>query len=959
MPGFETIPLNVPGAGGLDLVSEETDKALLRCRRLTNFDIVPAVEEDGRPRVLPRGLLRRWGFACDQSISVALAVSVALGIGLYNHFYMHDDGAGTITYSKLSAINTTAGNQQIDVSGWPLSGTVSLYRTPLGGGGSFYLVAIFSGATATYNDTVADGSLGAAFNADAAFRALYSNAFAQAVRVHHLKMMTTASGANKLLLAIGSSLVYYGYPYVFEGIQATGGSGGTDRPCSIAALGEMLWAAVGGTALKYLALGNLTGGLTSLSQPATPTLTISGYGAGSLTTATGHSYIAIRIDPETGVRSLPSTPVTTTIGGPRSVNLTCTSASGVDFEIYRTSDGGQFFQYLKTETGGGAFSDQAADSTLSQKTASVSGQLAGVPDSGFRHVAAHKGLIFAANKLSTTGVEAAPSLLVNSGPDPFNFPQDPFIAVDYERQIDEDDGDEITGLKSWGEVLLTFKRKRVYQLMGDPPVGFRVAAIPGSDSAGCVSERTIQETPAGVFWLSPAGVQVMREPGAPPALVSDALRDLLIDPERLAALETDTSTAPRSERPGIDFELRNRTAAALTARHVRIQFSLVSTFSLVTADYDTGDAADLPLFLVNNADYPAAGIALGAGAVRRINLRLPAGVLTPGTAYYVRYAIGDGSTWGSWVDLPRYTRPASDVLHDRVNWGDIQWSFAVHLAKRQEYWLFLPTGERTYCDAAYVLNYGAILRGTGGPLWRGPLPLAATAGCVIDNLGVGGQAEQDYLLLASPDGLLYLYPWLHGLIDHDTRISLTAAQRNFTGAAVSGATLTPASSPSWPTTWPGLRGQCVVVRDADGATFTGLISANTASAVTVVWLGGRAPAGTVEAVVGGLETVLETGWLNLSGDAALTAIVREMQFQAAPPRATLDVELFAAEAPQAGVVNRPAVEREIPIGEGFGNSWTRFDLRGRFHRLRLSAIDARPYEVSAVQVGVEQTGSHV
>lgn len=961
MPDFETIPLNVPGAGGLDLVSEFADVNALRCRRLVNLDIVPAVDEGGGPRVLPRGLLRRWGYAGTLSVSLALAAGAGLSLGAYRYLYIWQDG-GAKFYASYATITTTAGNQQVTVSGWPGSGTVWIYRTVAGGNQQFFFVATQAGSTATYVDSTADGSLGAVLDLDATLHPLDTSGFAQAVRVHWMGLLSSKNETTRVLVIVTSSGTYYAYPDSGEAIQqATGSGGGTTRRCSVAAIGDLLFVANGGTSLKYLAMGDLADGLQDLTQPATPTLTfVSFTGAAGLTTVTAHKYLAIRIDPQTGVRSLPSNIITIAPGGPRSVNLSVTAAAGVDFEIYRTSDGGQFFQYLKTVAGGAAFSDTALDATLSQKTASASGQFSGVPDSGFRLVAVHKNIVFAGNKLANgASIEAAPSLLVTSGPDPFNFPQDPFIAPDFERQIDEDDGDELSGLYSWGEVLLLFKKRRVYQLMGDPPTGFRWAAIPGSNNAGCVALGTIQETPAGLLWLSPAGVMLMREPGAPPALVSEALRDVLIDPERLRALDTDTVTAPRSERPALDFNIRNTTAAALTGRHVRVQFSTTSNFAAVI-DYDTNDATERAYFLVNNADYPAAGIALGAGGVRRMGLRPPAGGLTAGTFYYVRWALGDGSTWGSWSEISAgFTWPASDTIAARVVWNNIGWAFALHMAKRQEYFLFVSTADSDYCDTCYVLHYGALAGGTGGPLWRGPLPISATAGCVIENWQVNNKPYQDYMLLASPDGLLFAFPYLHGLIDHDTRATLTAAQRNFTGAAVSGATFTPASSPGWATDWPGLRGQVIAVRDAAGETFTGVISSNTASAATVYWLAGRSPAGTVAAAIGGLETMLETGWLNLSGDRNETAILRELQLHALPPRATLRADVFAADSASNGVAKAAQVVREIPVGEGFGNQTARIDLSGHLHKLRLSAIDARPYELSQVDLGIERTGSHL
>lgn len=164
-------------------------------------------------------------------------------------------------------------------------------------------------------------------------------------------------------------------------------------------------------------------------------------------------------------------------------------------------------------------------------------------------------------------------------------------------------------------------------------------------------------------------------------------------------------------------------------------------------------------------------------------------------------------------------------------------------------------------------------------------------------------------------------------------------------------------TPGWPEAWPKMRGQIIVCRDADGETYTGLISNNTDDDVTATWLGGRTPVGAVDAVIGGLETVLETGWLNLSGDRRLTSILREASIQSAPFRNGLRLDVLASDGPQETLGDLPRVGRDVPVGEGFQNLATRIDLRGHLHKLKLSGTSAKPFEVLQVDLEVEETGS--
>ena len=126
-------------------------------------------------------------------------------------------------------------------------------------------------------------------------------------------------------------------------------------------------------------------------------------------------------------------------------------------------------------------------------------------------------LTFHANYVFAAGVASAPdslywcNIVAGTGTDARDWP-----AANVAK-FDPNDGDLILGLGKTGPLLLVFKRRKVFAVY-DPSTGANRRI---SDSIGCVSHRSIAETPAGTFFLSENGVY--RTNGSTVELMSDAI----------------------------------------------------------------------------------------------------------------------------------------------------------------------------------------------------------------------------------------------------------------------------------------------------------------------------------------------------------------------------------------------------------------------------------------------------
>jgi hypothetical protein len=101
------------------------------------------------------------------AVTLAVAVGLLLGIGLYRYVCTFVSASGETLASAEATVTTTAGNQQVAVSAIPLgpAGTTQrkLYRTKVNGaiGSELLLTTINDNVTTVFTDAIADSLLGA------------------------------------------------------------------------------------------------------------------------------------------------------------------------------------------------------------------------------------------------------------------------------------------------------------------------------------------------------------------------------------------------------------------------------------------------------------------------------------------------------------------------------------------------------------------------------------------------------------------------------------------------------------------------------------------------------------------------------------------------------------------------------------------------------------------------------
>lgn len=88
-------------------------------------------------------------------------------------------------------------------------------------------------------------------------------------------------------------------------------------------------------------------------------------------------------------------------------------------------------------------------------------------------------------------------------------------------QLSGDAGTEITGLKTFGEVLTVFTAREMYLLTGDEPSTFRLSR---GFTIGCVAHRTIQQVGTVLVWLADKDVYAW-DGQSQPMVVSKPIRD--------------------------------------------------------------------------------------------------------------------------------------------------------------------------------------------------------------------------------------------------------------------------------------------------------------------------------------------------------------------------------------------------------------------------------------------------
>ncbi len=960
---------NAPGIAGVDLRSDTADLDGLALLDENNLDVLHAA--DGS-RMRPRSFFRRFG----QRMLPFLTSAQGTGSGVftvndrYSWYYKYTDGAGKVWYGYIALTIIAAYVDGITFTGWPTSaGTVDIYRTEANGS-TFKTVATGIDVTANthYEDNTTDGSLGATVaDPPHVIEPLVHGDFDQTVLADFL-FFDMATDRLSVIARDGATGTVSAHWAFLEAINDHDPkeireflherpdtiTPTLDQPLDHALLGGVIWIAVPSFSTGLYSIVatftssgatpvSIDNGFEPVSQPSAPTISLGTPSIGSLSPGTGYQWLVQVENTTTGIRSQPSNIIST--GSGSNLQYPINGLGAGTKHIYRTTDGGSIFLFVATTTATN-YTDDTSDNSLGEPIIFDYGAA-----QGFKHIEAHKNLLFVWNEVNGD----ASLLRWSSAGRPYNFVNDVLTGAQNELRVDSSDGDEGTGLKSWGSFLLVFKRRRVWYLAGEPPDNFTVYPVPNSEGLGCVAHRTIVETPIGVLYLSPAGIALLGQPGSAPVLISDALSGLFTEFDRERA---DAEALP--ER--IDHNVRNDTGSSATYEF-QIQLDDDSGFGSIDADYVTTNDAHIGHFRANYAPIPKAGLVIAAGATRRISLFIPSG-LTPGTTYNARLrtSTNGGIDWNAWESAGSVTI-AETPANEAINWDKIKWAFALHLYQREQVWFFVPTGTRTWCDRCIVLDYNEIKNG-GSPRWH-LRRIPATGGLVLNLPEVGSAVEQETVILAGPDGLLYQYPYAHGEgLDFDTRVTGVAdVDRVGTGTrslpVMSAADIT-VSGAGFPTTGYKLAGNMIAARDSQGVSYSGLIVDNTGTAISVVWLGNSPPAGELAYAIAGMDARFRSSWLQLGEGLAAAAVLRQIVVHTLGRPAGLNLTIRGSRAPDRDGVGSLQFSRPLAVGQGLEQQRYQINLRGNVHQFELGGINPNQrWELQQIELFVEPTQSRI
>jgi hypothetical protein len=312
--------------------------------------------------------------------------------------------------------------------------------------------------------------------------------------------------------------------------------------------------------------------------------------------------------------------------------------------------------------------------------------------------------------------------------------------------------------------------------------------------------------------------------------------------------------------------------------------------------------------------------------------------------------------------------------------------FSIDYHVRQEYWLWIPTGGKSYCDVCMICDYSGLVSGQGSPVWRMYI-IPASAAAVsdpmdLDNDGSGNQRE--YVVIGTPDGQLLCWPTFDVGHDYDITAGLGDKYRLIDGyididgdiwdwddrTALSASPILDDKGEDY------LVGQLIVIRSAvDGQVYHGLITASnegdhpdtptgTVDHFEMEWLEGRhPPVGDADVAIGGVGCQVESSWLQLAQTSEGTAIIKAVNIHSGQASAEVQLEVRGMEEPdtathgELGEVWSEA--QKMAIGRGNRHSRMMPHVRGHRHQLRLTAIEHRTYwAINEIGVYLEPTGSN-
>lgn len=253
---------------------------------------------------------------------------------------------------------------------------------------------------------------------------------------------------------------------------------------------------------------------SGLDSPATyPSGAESSPGAGALENG-DYRYVVTHMNTTTGVESNPSDELTVTVAaGPSKITLSdipiCPNSFGNARKIYRTvvDQVGQYFLVaIIADNTTTTYEDNVITNDLG---ASVSFDN-GLPPTGTIY-----GELFYERLFSTDGRDLFYSeigLAECNG----------FESI---LSIYPDDGQEIRGLRAWGDRLIVGKTNKMHYLTGTNPSNFELRTL--SDRHGCHSFYSLQVAEGNLIWFGGDGFY--RSTGGAPESISTRLIDTFVD----------------------------------------------------------------------------------------------------------------------------------------------------------------------------------------------------------------------------------------------------------------------------------------------------------------------------------------------------------------------------------------------------------------------------------------------
>lgn len=145
--------------------------------------------------------------------------------------------------------------------------------------------------------------------------------------------------------------------------------------------------------------------------------------------------------------------------------------------------------------------------TTSKSTGGAFSTLLGTPPSNVKFIEPHKGRVFMAN--SSAGASRLHFCYLNEPEDWTTIAGESTDAGFIDVGLD--DGDQITGIKSIGSVLLVFKTTSTWAVYGTNPLDFKVRKI--SPTVGCCANKTIQACDTFAIFLANTGVYAANSDG--------------------------------------------------------------------------------------------------------------------------------------------------------------------------------------------------------------------------------------------------------------------------------------------------------------------------------------------------------------------------------------------------------------------------------------------------------------